>query len=404
MQIVLGVSGSIAAYKACLLLRRFTESGHDVNVVPTAAALKFVGASTWSALSGKPVSDDVWTRVEEVRHVRLGQTADLVVVAPATADLLAKVAHGLADDLLTNILLTAHYPVVLAPAMHTEMWQHAATVANVAMLRSRDVYVIEPDSGRLTGIDTGLARLPEVDAIASYCEKLMGRADHSPLTGRRVVVSAGGTREPLDPVRFLGNRSSGKQGYALAAVAIKRGAQVTLISANVTLTPPPGVDVVEVETTLELQAAVNRAASDADAVLMAAAPVDFRPVEYQNHKIKKADSGVGLVLDLVENPDIIKGLVVARAERTLPVIVSFAAETGDVDASVMEHARAKFARKGSDLQIVNEVGPRVTFGQDVATVRILRRDGDAENVVGPVEKATLAAAIWDAIQQLLLSI
>src|SRR5665811_1417237 len=244
-RVVLGVSGGIAAYKACSLLRLFTESGHDVTVVPTAAALNFVGTATWAALSGNPVSTEVWTDVHQVPHVRLGQHADLVVVAPATADLMAKAAHGLADDLLTNTLLTARCPVVLAPAMHTEMWEHPATVANVATLRSRGVLVIDPASGRWTGAATGPGRLPDPEDIFAVCRALLSGQPASPprlaLAGRRVVISAGGTREPLDPVRFLGNRSSGKQGYALAGVAAARGAEVTLVSANVALPVPEGV-------------------------------------------------------------------------------------------------------------------------------------------------------------------
>src|SRR6188472_475994 len=257
-RVVLGVSGGIAAYKACELLRRFTESGHDVTVVPTDAALEFVGAPTWAALSGRPVATDVWTNVHEVPHVRIGQSADLVVVAPATADLLAKAAHGLADDLLTSTLLTARCPVVFAPAMHTEMWEHPATQANVATLRSRGAVVIEPAEGRLTGADTGKGRLPDPGEIfAVACDLLARRGEHggSPvqdLAGLRVVVSAGGTREYLDPVRFIGNRSSGLQGYALARTAAARGAEVTLVAANVGLPDPAGVKVVKVETTAQL--------------------------------------------------------------------------------------------------------------------------------------------------------
>uniref|UniRef100_UPI0016010C64 bifunctional phosphopantothenoylcysteine decarboxylase/phosphopantothenate--cysteine ligase CoaBC n=1 Tax=Nocardioides pelophilus TaxID=2172019 RepID=UPI0016010C64 len=260
-RVVLGVSGGIAAYKACELLRRFTESGHDVTVVPTAAALEFVGAPTWAALSGKAVATDVWTDVHQVPHVRIGQEADLVVVAPATADLLAKAAHGLADDLLTNTLLTARCPVVMAPAMHTEMWEHAATAANVATLRSRGVLVVEPAEGRLTGADTGKGRLPEPEEIFELCRDVLERIStgsttataggHLDLAGRRVVVSAGGTREKLDPVRFLGNRSSGRQGFALARAAAARGAEVTVVAANVTLPDPAGVKVVRVESTAE---------------------------------------------------------------------------------------------------------------------------------------------------------
>ncbi len=312
-RVVLGVSGGIAAYKACELLRRFAESGHDVTVVPTAAALRFVGAPTWAALSGKPVSDDVWTDVHEVPHVRIGQQADLVVVAPATADVLAKAAHGLADDLLTNTLLTARCPVVMAPAMHTEMWENPATQANVATLRSRGVVVLDPAEGRLTGADTGKGRLPEpTEIFAAALDVLARGGSGDDLRGRHVVVSAGGTREYLDPVRFLGNRSSGRQGVALARTAAARGAQVTLVAANVDLADPAGVKVVRVVTTAELRDAVMAAAADADAVVMAAAPADFRPAATSASKIKKADDGGGTEVRLVQNPDILAELSAHR--------------------------------------------------------------------------------------------
>jgi phosphopantothenoylcysteine decarboxylase/phosphopantothenate--cysteine ligase len=408
MRVVLGVSGGIAAYKACTLLRLFTEAGHDVTVVPTAAALRFVGAPTWSALSGKPVSTEVWTSVHEVPHVRIGQAADLVVVAPATADVLAKAAHGLADDLLTNTLLTARCPVVFAPAMHTEMWEHPATRANVETLRSRGVHVVDPAVGRLTGADSGAGRLPEPEDIYAACLEVLGRASGpGPLAGRRVVVSAGGTREPLDPVRFLGNRSSGKQGLAIAASAAARGAEVTLVAANVDLPVPDGVRVVRVGTTLELRDAVTAAAQGADVVVMAAAPADFRPATVSDSKIKKdptAGPGEGgLTIELVENPDIVRGLVADREARSAdrPLVVSFAAETGDAHGSVMDHALAKFARKGSDVQVVNEVGTDVTFGKDHTTVHVLRRGTDEVVTVGPAGKDTVADALWDTLTPLI---
>lgn len=419
MRVVLGVSGGIAAYKAASLLRLFTENGHDVTVVPTAAALEFVGAPTWAALSGKPVSTDVWTRVHEVPHVRIGQSADLVVVAPATADLLAKAAHGLADDLLTTTLLTAHCPVVFAPAMHTEMWEHPATRANVETLRSRGCHVLEPAEGRLTGKDSGAGRLPEPPELYAACLAIVsgvgpdaagieGEAAAGPaaygsgsLAGRTLVVSAGGTREPLDPVRYLGNRSSGKQGLAIAAAAARRGAAVVLVAANVDLPLPVGVRVVPVGTTLELKDAVEAAAVGADAVVMAAAPADFRPAAPRTSKIKKSDDGAGLRLDLVENPDIVRGLVARRNGARRPVIVSFAAETGDAHGTVMDHARAKFARKGSDVQVVNEVGADKTFGKDDNTVHLLRRDTDDVVTVGPASKDAVAEAILDAVEHLL---
>ena len=426
-RIVLGVSGGIAAYKACSLLRLFTEAGHDVTVVPTASALQFVGAPTWEALSGKPVHTGVWDSVHEVPHVRLGQTADLVVVAPATADLLAKAAHGLAGDLLTNVLLTARCPVVMAPAMHTEMWDHAATQANVSTLAERGIHIIPPASGRLTGADTGPGRLPEPEALYAVCERILAHpaphtrggsetsgypevsartpATTSELAGRRVVVSAGGTREPLDPVRYLGNRSSGKQGYALATVAARRGASVTLVAANTSLAAPPGVTVVPVSTALELQAAVERAAKDADVVVMAAAVADFRPAHYADAKIKKThdpdDPDAAPTIALVRNPDVLAGLVEARGEDANPVIVGFAAETGDGQGGVLEHGRRKLARKGCDLLVVNEVGVDKTFGLDDNTVHILRQGSSHVVDAGPASKEVVAAAVWDAVQQIL---
>jgi phosphopantothenoylcysteine decarboxylase / phosphopantothenate---cysteine ligase len=424
VRIVLGVSGGIAAYKACSLLRLFAEAGHEVTVVPTASALQFVGAPTWAALSGRPVQTDVWTSVHQVPHVRLGQDADLVVVAPATADLLARAAAGLADDLLTTTLLTARCPVVMAPAMHTEMWEHAATQANVATLSERGVHVIPPASGRLTGADTGPGRLPEPEELYAVCERVLAHRHFpaaapsqpdgipeqaapaaQPLQGRRVVVTAGGTREPLDPVRFLGNRSSGKQGYALASVATDRGAEVTLVAANTALTAPPGVGVVPVQTALELQEAVAKAASGADVVIMAAAVADFRPAEYAATKIKKSHDPsapeAAPTIELVRNPDILAGLVAARGDEASPVIVGFAAETGDADGSVLDHGRAKLARKGCDLLVVNEVGEDRTFGQDHNTVHILRQGSSHVVDAGPASKEEIAAAVWDAVQQIL---
>jgi phosphopantothenoylcysteine decarboxylase / phosphopantothenate---cysteine ligase len=427
-RIVLGVSGGIAAYKACSLLRLLTEAGHDVTVVPTASALRFVGAPTWEALSGKPVHTDVWGSVHEVPHVRLGQSADLVVVAPATADLLAKAAHGLAGDLLTNVLLTARCPVVMAPAMHTEMWEHAATQANVSTLTERGVHVIPPASGRLTGADTGPGRLPEPEDLYAVCARLLAHlpaphgshrpagavavahsaatpADEHGLERRTVVVTAGGTREPLDPVRFLGNRSSGKQGYALARVAARRGAEVTLVAANTSLAAPPGVTVVSVQTARELEQAVAALAEGADVVVMAAAVADFRPAHYASAKIKKSHDPTrpdeAPSIELVRNPDILAGLVRARGEGTRPVIVGFAAETGDASGSVLDHGRAKLERKGCDLLVVNEVGEDRAFGRDDNTVHILRQGSSHVVDAGPATKEHVAAAVWDAVQEIL---
>ena len=389
-RVVLGVAGGIAAYKAVELLRRLTESGADVTVVPTAAALQFVGAPTWSALSGKPVAQDVWQDVHEVPHVRLGQSADLVVVAPATADLLARAAHGLADDLLTNVLLTARCPVLLAPAMHTEMWEHAATSANVATLRARGVLVLEPAVGRLTGKDSGKGRLPEPDEIFQAAQRAL-RPRPQDLAGRRVVVSAGGTREHLDPVRFLGNRSSGKQGYALARAAAERGADVVLVS-TVALPAPAGVRVVPVTSALELSDAVLAEAKGADAVVMAAAVADYRPVERTGTKRKKTPT---LTVELVQNPDVLRALVEARSPGQ--VLVGFAAETGDADGDVLHHGRAKLARKGCDLLVVNEVGEPghpTGFEGDENAATVLAADGAAYDVPR-TSKEALAHVVWD---------
>ncbi|QOC92580.1 bifunctional phosphopantothenoylcysteine decarboxylase/phosphopantothenate--cysteine ligase CoaBC [Micromonospora craniellae] len=391
-RIILGVGGGIAAYKACEILRLFTESGHQVRVVPTAAALRFVGAPTWAALSGQPVAEDVWSDVHEVPHVRLGQQADLVVVAPATADLLAKAAHGLADDLLTNTLLTARCPVVLAPAMHTEMWEHPATVANVATLRARGVRVIEPAVGRLTGADTGKGRLPDPAEIFAVARRALRRGADAPadLAGRHVLVTAGGTREPLDPVRFLGNRSSGKQGYAFARSAVARGARVTLISANVELPDPAGADVVRVGTTAELRDATLAAAVDADVVVMAAAPADFRPATYAPGKIKKSDDGSAPSIALVTNPDIAAEL--GRGRRPEQLLVVFAAETGDAEAN----GRAKLARKRADLIVINEVGPDKVFGAETNAATVIGVDGSVIRMPEQ-SKEDLADRVWDLV-------
>ncbi|MER6717930.1 bifunctional phosphopantothenoylcysteine decarboxylase/phosphopantothenate--cysteine ligase CoaBC [Streptomyces halstedii] len=391
-KVVLGVSGGIAAYKACELLRGLTESGHDVRVVPTAAALNFVGAATWSALSGHPVATEVWDGVHEVPHVRIGQGADLVVVAPATADLLARAAHGLADDLLTNTLLTARCPVVFAPAMHTEMWEHPATQENVATLRRRGAVVIEPAVGRLTGVDTGKGRLPDPREIFEVCRRVLDRGPAAPdLAGRHVVISAGGTREPLDPVRYLGNRSSGKQGYALARTAVARGARVTLVEANTALPDPAGADVLRAGTAVQLREAVLKAAADADVVVMAAAVADFRPAAYATGKIKKKDGQEPEPVALVRNPDILAEVAAGRA-RPGQLVVGFAAETDDV----LANGRAKLRRKGCDLLVVNEVGERKTFGSEENEAVVLGADG-SETAVPYGPKEALADVVWDLV-------
>ncbi|XVQ88783.1 bifunctional phosphopantothenoylcysteine decarboxylase/phosphopantothenate--cysteine ligase CoaBC [Microbispora siamensis] len=430
--VVLGVSAGIAVYKSCELLRLFTESGHDVRVVPTRDALRFVGEPTWAALSGNPVTTEVWESVHEVPHVRIGQSADLVVVAPATADVLARAAHGMANDLLTNTLLTARCPVVFAPAMHTEMWEHPATRANVATLRERGAIVIEPAVGRLTGADTGPGRLPDPAEIFEVCRRVLaGRRED--LAGRHVVVSAGGTREAIDPVRFIGNRSSGLQGYALARTAVARGAEVTLVAANVTLPDPAGAKVVRVESARQLRDAVLAAAEHADAVVMAAAVADFRPVRQSDTKIKKSSAEPDPI-HLVKNPDILAELGETRRARREAyatgdapphdapagrgrdagdgtdaakeagaagparphprVIVGFAAETDDV----LANGRAKLERKGCDLLVVNQVGENLAFGTpDNAAVVLTAEGGSVEIPRGP--KEDLADVVWDLVAQ-----
>jgi len=392
------VAGGIAAYKACELLRQLTQTGHDVRVVPTRSALEFVGAPTWAALSGKPVSASTWDDVHEVPHVAIGRSADLVVVAPATADLLAKAAHGLADDLLTNTLLTARCPVLLAPAMHTEMWEHPATRANVALLRERGVLVLEPAVGRLTGVDTGKGRLPDPTELALVCRRLLARGALPPdraldLAGRRVLVTAGGTREHLDPVRYLGNRSSGRQGHALVRAAVARGAEVVLVTAA-PLPDPAGAKVLRVTSAQELRDAALAEAGSADAVVMAAAVADYRPAERLASKRKKTER---LTVELVQTPDVLAELVARR--RTGQVLVGFAAETGDADGDVLAYGRAKLARKGCDLLVVNEVGETghpTGFEGELNAATVLGADGSATEV--PLgSKDALADAVWDLV-------
>ena len=394
-RIVLGVGGGIAAYKVCELLRRMTEAGHSVRVVPTAAALRFVGQPTWEALSGQSVAADVFTEVPEVAHVRIGKHADLVVVAPATADLLARAAHGIADDLLTNTLLTARCPVLFVPAMHTEMWEHPATVENVATLRRRGAIVLEPAVGRLTGVDSGKGRLPEPDQIFEVVRRLLrrGPAASADLAGRHVVVTAGGTREFLDPVRFLGNSSSGKQGYAFARTAAARGARVTLVAANVSLPDPAGVDLVRVTTTEQMRVAVLQAADTADAVIMAAAPADYRPAVYSPVKLKKTDEGAPPVLALERNPDIAAEL--GRKKRTGQVLVAFAAET-EAGQTGVENARAKLIAKNADYVVLNVVGRDKVFGADDNAVTVIDTQGEVR-AFDPAPKDDIADAIWDLV-------
>jgi phosphopantothenoylcysteine decarboxylase / phosphopantothenate---cysteine ligase len=389
----------VAAYKAALVLRLFTEAGHDVRVIPTPSALKFVGAATFEALSGNPVTTDVWDDVPQVAHVRIGREAELVVVAPATADLLARAAAGRADDLLTATLLTATCPVVFVPAMHTEMWLHPATQDNVATLRRRGAIVLPPGVGRLTGPDSGPGRLPEpadIAALAGVALEHGVAALAGDLAGRRVVISAGGTREPLDPVRYLGNRSSGRQGWALARVAAARGADVVLVAANVEEPAPFGVRVVPVGTAEELRTAMLAEAADADVVVMSAAVADFRPASVATHKMKKDSAGEPSSVSLVRNPDVLAELVTKRSAHQ--VIVGFAAETGDDEADVLTHARAKLARKGCDLLVVNDVSAGQVFGSAENDVVVLGADGSVTEVPRG-SKDAVAAGIWSAIAE-----
>ncbi|AIY00546.1 phosphopantothenoylcysteine decarboxylase [Arthrobacter sp. PAMC 25486] len=476
MNIVLGVGGGIAAYKSALLLRLFTEAGHRVTVIPTDASTKFVGVATWEALSGRPVTNDVFDAVDQVNHVRIGHEADLIVVAPATADLLAKAAGGHANDLLTTTLLMARGPVLFAPAMHTEMWQHASTVANVATLRSRGVHVLDPAVGRLTGPDTGPGRLPEPEAIFAAAMALvrepagspvkhddgspasaadpaaavvpdgvgvpdeagvLDEADSAdraavlvpdqgrdgapapdattqgdlasgaaamtgPLSGKLVLITAGGTREPLDPVRYLGNKSSGKQGVALAEAALAAGARVTMIHAPMDVPAPAGAALQAIETALELRSATLAAAATADVVIMAAAVADFRPANISTGKIKKRDNVADPVITLVRNPDILAEIVAHRsAQNQQQLIVGFAAETGDAEADARTYAQAKLRRKGCDLLVVNEVGPGESgtervFGQDTNHVEILALDG-----ASPVQAGGTKRQVADAVVQVI---
>ncbi|WP_247647034.1 bifunctional phosphopantothenoylcysteine decarboxylase/phosphopantothenate synthase [Arthrobacter sp. E3] len=488
MNIVLGVGGGIAAYKSALLLRLFTEAGHKVTVIPTEASTRFVGVATWEALSGHPVTNDVFDAVDQVNHVRIGHEADLIVVAPATADLMAKAAGGHANDLLTTTLLMARGPVLFAPAMHTEMWRHASTAANVATLRGRGIHVLEPAVGRLTGPDTGPGRLPEPEEIFAAALALVEGAlatdvlatdvlaegqdapaavqqdaevqdagspaaadtrelsasraptadaesssERAPsaaevpdaaltdepahtadpvsalksaepgiLFGKRVLITAGGTREPLDPVRYLGNKSSGKQGVALAEAALAAGAIVTLIHAPLEVPAPVGVKRQRIETARELRSAALAAAASADVVIMAAAVADFRPASMSTGKIKKRDNVPDPVIELVRNPDILVELVAHRAaQNQRQLIVGFAAETGDEQGDAHSYAQAKLVRKGCDLLVVNEVGPgengsERVFGQDKNQVEILALDGAA-----PVQAGGSKREVADAVVHLI---
>jgi phosphopantothenoylcysteine decarboxylase/phosphopantothenate--cysteine ligase len=371
LNVVVGITGGIAAYKAVSIVRALVLAGHDVHVVATENALRFVGRPTLEAISRNPVHSDLYEGVAEVRHVAIGQAADLIVVAPATANTIAKLAVGLADDLLGNSILASTAPLVIAPAMHTEMWRNPATVANIATLRERGVTIVGPTVGQLTGADSGQGRMSEPDDIVAAALAVVGPRD---LAGKRILVTAGGTREPLDPVRFIGNRSSGKQGIALALAAAARGAEVTLIAANLEVDAPASVTVQRVGSTLELADATAAAALDADVVIMAAAVADYRPETVAQSKIKKETQGDTLQLTLVKNPDILRALADNRPADQ--VIIGFAAETEPDDAKLLELGRAKIARKGCDYLVVNRVGWTEGFATERNTVVVLDKAGD----------------------------
>jgi phosphopantothenoylcysteine decarboxylase / phosphopantothenate---cysteine ligase len=393
MKVVVGVAGGIAAYKAVGVVRELVLAGHDVHVVPTEAALRFVGRPTWEAISRNDVTSDLFDHVAEVRHVALGQSADLIVVAPATANTLAKLATGLADDLLGTTILASEAPLVVAPAMHTEMWRHAATQANIATLRERGVHVVGPADGQLTGTDSGPGRMSEPHEIVEAALAVVAASGARDLAGRRIVVTAGGTREPLDPVRFIGNRSTGRQGVELARAAARRGADVTLIAANLEV-PADGLDVRSVSTTAELQEAALLAAETADVVIMAAAVADYRPETVADEKIKKDVQGDELSLRLLRNPDILHELSMAR--RPGQVIVGFAAETESDPEAQLALGRAKIARKGCDYLVLNRVGWHEGFATEGNAVVVLAASGD---IVAEASgsKASVADRILDVL-------
>ncbi|MFK4761935.1 bifunctional phosphopantothenoylcysteine decarboxylase/phosphopantothenate--cysteine ligase CoaBC [Microbacterium sp. ZW T5_45] len=398
MNIVVGVTGGIAAYKSVHLVRLLIKAGHEVTVIPTEDALRFVGLPTWEAISRHPVTTSVHDDVARVRHVALGQNADLVIVAPATANTIARMTAGIADDLLGTTLLATEAPVLIAPAMHAEMWRHPATQANVATLRSRGVHIVGPAVGELAGGDSGPGRMVEPDDIAEAALALLAGGD---LAGVQVAVSAGGTREPIDPVRFLGNRSSGRQGVALAAEAAARGAQVTLVAANISrdvlaAARHPRVEIVPVGSAAELGAAMADAAAAADVVVMAAAVADYRPIEVASHKLTKEGERLSTI-ELVENPDIVAGLAAAR--RAGQTIVAFAAETPSADGGeeeMLARARRKQRRKGVDVLVVNEVGWERGFEVADNEVRVIGPDGVVVATASG-SKSQVAAEIWNSL-------
>ena len=367
-ELILGVGGGISAYKSADLLRRLQDVGFGVSVIPTRASLNFVGSATWEALSGRPVNQNLWENVHEVPHIKRAREANLILIAPATADLIAKISGGIADDLLTNVVSAASCPIVLVPAMHPEMWLSAANQENVATLRSRGVLVIEPDEGRMTGDDFGVGRYPEVSRIISEVSSFA--EIKSDLLGKKVLITAGGTREAIDPVRYIGNHSSGKQGYAVAVAARNRGAQVVLISANSSLQDPPGVEVIKVSSASQMQEALEKEFTDSQILVMAAAVADARPLSSSQEKIKKGNFAN---IELQLNPDLLKELGAIRGKNQ--VLVAFAAETEAIGDATIEAAKTKMLSKGADLIFLNDVSNGAIFGEDKTSGILIDNNG-----------------------------
>ena len=381
-EIILGVGGGIAAYKSCDLLRRLLDLGHHVTVVPTPSSLNFVGKATWEALSGRSVTAEVFESVEEVRHISLAKKSDFIVISPATADLIARLASGRADDLLTNVVLASTSEILLVPAMHPQMWSNSATLANVQTLRQRGIHIMEPSVGALTSGDIGKGRLPETHEIIAEIESLLSSAND--FAGRKILITAGGTREPIDPVRFIGNRSSGKQGYAIAREAARRGAKVSLIAANSQLADIDGVEIIHVETAQEMLSAVELRFDDCDALFMSAAVADARPLDASDEKIKKSDYQS---IDLVENADILKSLLSKKKQQ---IIVAFAAETSHDRVSAL----AKLESKGADILYLNDISAGDIFNSETTYGEIFKRDGSSIKVA-KTTKDTLARELLD---------
>jgi phosphopantothenoylcysteine decarboxylase/phosphopantothenate--cysteine ligase len=387
-EVILGVGGGIAAYKSCELLRRLQDRGYVITVVPTPTSLNFVGAATWEALSSRPVHTQVWESVHTVPHIALAERADFFLIAPATADLIARLAMGRADDLLTNLVLASDVPKMIVPAMHPSMWLDPATVANVNTLKQRGFIVMDPEVGRLTGKDVGPGRFPETSAIISRFDEVTGQVQD--LKGVKVLVTAGGTREAIDPVRFIGNRSSGKQGIAVANAAKNRGAQVQLIAANCDVTGLTGIDVIEVETTLQMQSALRANFTACNILVMSAAVADARPMQVSDQKIKKSSLES---IELQQNPDLLAEIAPEKGDR---ILVGFAAETGQH----LQEARRKLEAKGLDVIYVNDVSGGAIFGQDTTMGTILLRN-EADIAIKEVSKDALSNVLLDhALRQL----